>query len=59
MGKDIGRIYKHIQFKISTTSIKKPFFSSSYSQTSSSIDSTRTCVYSIIEKDQIDYVLCS
>ena len=59
MGKDIDGIYKHSQSQLSTPSIKKPVFPSSASQTSSSINSTRTCVSSIIDKDQTDSVLCS
>ena len=59
MGKDIDGIYKHSQSQLSTPSIKKPVFPYSASQTSSSINSTRTCVSSIIDKDQTDSVLCS
>ena len=52
MGKYIGCIYKHIKYQLSTPSINKPICSSSASQISSSIDSARTCVYSIIDKEK-------
>ena len=59
MGKDIGRIYKHIQSQISTLSVKEPVFLYSDSQKSSSIYSKRTCVSSIIYKQQTDSVFSS
>ena len=59
MGKDIGHIYKHSQCQLSTSSIKKPVFLYSASQTSSSIKLTITCVSSVIYKDQTDYGFCS
>ena len=45
MGKDIGRIYKHGQYQISTLSIKKIVISYSDSQTLSSIESKITSIY--------------
>ena len=59
MGKDIGRIYKHVQSQLSITSIKEPVISSLASQTSSSIELTITSVSSVIDKKQTNFVLCS
>ena len=50
MGKDIGRIYKHGQYQISTLSIKEIVISYSDSQTLSSIESKITPASSVIEK---------
>ena len=52
MDKDIGQIYKHIQSKISTTSIKKPVLASSAYSTSSYIELTRTSVSYVIDKNK-------
>ena len=59
MGKYIGPIYNYSQYQLSTTSIKKSVFSFLASKTSSSIYSTRTCVSSIIDKEQTYSILCS
>ena len=58
MGKDIGSIYKHIQYQLSTTSIKEPIISSSASKTSASIELTTTSVPCVIDK-KTNSVLCS
>ena len=57
-GKDIGRIYKHIQSQFSTLQLKALARSSSASQTSSSIELTTTYVPSVRDKKQNNYVLC-
>ena len=57
MGKDIGQIYKHSQFQLSTFSLKAPISSSPESQTSSAIELTTTSVPSEIEKHQNNSVL--
>ena len=59
VGKDIGRIYKHSQSQLSTSSFKAPLHSYSDSQTSSSIELTTTSVPSFRDKNQNDSVLCS
>ena len=57
MGKDIGRIYKHIQSQLSTSSLKAPVISSSEPQTFSSIELTKTSVPSATDKHLNNYVL--
>ena len=52
MVKDIGRIYKHIKYQISTSSLKAPVSSSSDPQTSSAIELTTTYVPSVRDKNQ-------
>ena len=52
MGKDIGRIYKYSQSQISKTSIKAPIILYLASQISSSIELTKTCVPSVIDKNK-------
>ena len=52
MGKYIGRIYKHSQSKLSTTSIKAPVLSYLDSLTPSYTELTITSVYSGIDKKQ-------
>ena len=42
MGKDIGLIYTHSQYQLSTLSLKTPVSSSSKPQTSSAIELTTT-----------------
>ena len=59
MGKDIGKIYKHSQSQISTSSIKAHVSSSPEPQTFSDIKLTKTSVPSITDKHQNNYVLCS
>ena len=59
MGKDIGRIYKHSQSQISTSSFKAPVSLSSYPQTSSSIELTTMSVPFFRDKNQNNSVLCS
>ena len=59
MGKDIGRIYKHSQYQLSTSSLKAPVSSSSEPQTSSAIELTTTSVPSATDKHQNNYVLYS
>ena len=52
MGKDIGLIYKHSQYQLSTLSLKAPVSSSSEPQTYSAIELTTTSVPSAIDKLQ-------
>ena len=59
MGKDIGRIYKHIQSKLSIVYIKAPVSSSSESQKSSAIKLTTPSVSSARDKHQNNSVLYS
>ena len=59
MGKDIGKIYKHSQSQLSTSSLKAPVSSSSEPQTSSAIELTTTSVPSATDKHQNNYVLYS
>ena len=59
MGKEIGRIYKHSQFQISTSSLKAPVSSSLEPQKSSSIELTTTSVPYATEKNQNNSVLYS
>ena len=59
MGKDIGRVYKNSRSQLSIPSIKEPVISYLDSQTSSSTALTITSVYSVIYKEQTDFVLCS
>ena len=59
MGKDIGKVYKHSQSQLSTSSLKEPVSSSSAPQTSSAIERTKTSVPSVTDKNQNNYVLCS
>ena len=59
MGKDIGKIYEHCQYQLSTLSIKSPVSSSSEPQTFSAIKLTTTYVPSITDKYQNNSVLCS
>ena len=57
MGKDIGRIYKHNKYQLSTLSLK--LLDSSYPepQTSSDIELTTTSVPSATDKHQNNSVL--
>ena len=59
MGKDIGWIYKHSQYQLSTFSLKTSVSSSSAYQTSSSIVLTATSVPSVRIKNQNNSVLYS
>ena len=59
MGKDIGRIYKHGKYQLSTLSLKTPVSSSSEPQTSSAIELTTTSVPSVTEKNKNNSVLYS
>ena len=59
MVKDIGQIYKHSQYQLSTLSIKTPVSSSSEPQTSSAIESTTTSVPSVRDKHQNNSVFYS
>ena len=59
MGKDIGQIYKYIQYQLSNFSLKTPVSSSSEHQTPPAIKLTTTSVPSITEKNQNNYVLYS
>ena len=52
MVKDIGKIYKHSQYQLSTLSIKAPVSSSSEPQKYSSIKLTTTSVPYITDKHQ-------
>ena len=59
MGKDIGKIYKHSQFQLSTLSLKTHLSSYSEPQTSSAIELITTSVPSMTYKHQNNYVLYS
>ena len=59
MGKGIGRIYKHSQYQLSTSSLKALVRSSSESQTSSAIEITTASVPSARDKHQNNSVLYS
>ena len=59
MGKDIVRIHKYSQSKLSKISLKAPVSSSLAPQTSSAIESTITSVPSVRDKNQNNYVLYS
>ena len=59
MGKDIGQMYKHGQYQLSTLSLMASVSSSSYPQTSSAIKLTTTPVPSVTEKNQNNSVLYS
>ena len=59
MGKDIGKIHRHSQSQLSTSSFKAHFRSSSASQISLSIKLTTTFVPSVREKKAENYVFCS
>ena len=59
MGKHIGKIYKHSQYQISTSSLKAPVSSYSEPQTSSVIELTTTSVPYVTDKHQKNYVLYS
>ena len=59
MGKNIGKIYKHSQSKLSTSAINAPVSSSLEYQTSSAIKLIKMSVPSITYKHQNNYVLCS
>ena len=59
MGKDIGRIYKHSQYQLLTSSLKAPVSSYSDSQTYSAIELTTTSFPSATDKHQNNYVLYS
>ena len=59
MVKDVGQVYKHGQYQLSTLSFKAPFRSSTASQTLSSIKLTTTSVPSVRDKNQNHYILCS
>ena len=52
MGKDIGRIYKHSQYQLSTSSLKAHIISYSEPKTSSSIELTIMSVPSATDKHQ-------
>ena len=56
---EIGKIYKHSQSQLSTSSLKAPFISSSDPQTSSAIKLTTTSVPSVTDKNQNNSVLYS
>ena len=59
MGKEIGQIYKHSQYQLSTLLIKAPVSSFSEPQTFSAIKLTTTSVPYITDKHQKNSVLCS
>ena len=59
MGKDIGRIYKHSQYQLSTSSLKAHVSSSSEPQTYSAIELTTTSIPSATDKHQNNSVLYS
>ena len=59
MGKDIGRIYKHIQSQPRTTSINAPVSLSEDTQTFSAIKLTTMSIPSMTDKHQKNSVLCS
>ena len=59
MGKDIGRIYKHSQYQLSTISLNRSVSSSSEHQTSSAIELTTMSLPSVADKHQKNYVLYS
>ena len=59
MEKDIGRIYKHSQYQISTFLSNAPVSSSSEPQISSAIELTTTCVPSATDKHQNNSILYS
>ena len=59
MEKDIGRIYKHSEYQISTFFSNAPVSSSSEPQISSAIELTTTCVPSATDKHQNNSILYS
>ena len=59
MEKEIGKSYKHIQYQLSTLSLKTPISSSLETQTSSAIDLTKMSVTSETDKHQNNSVLYS
>ena len=59
MGKDIGLIYTHSQYQLSTLSLKTPVSSSSKPQTSSAIELTTTPIPSVRDKNQNNSVFHS
>ena len=59
IGKDIGRIYKHSQYQLSTSSLKAHVSSSSEPQISSTIELTTKSVPSATDKHQNNFVLYS
>ena len=59
MGKYIGRVYKHSESRLSTSSPKTPVSSSSESQTSSAIELRTTSVPSATDKHQNNSILYS
>ena len=58
-GKDIGRIYKHSQPRLSNLSLKTPVSSSSEPQTSSAIELTTKYIPYVTDKNQNNSVLYS
>ena len=58
MGKDIGKVYKHGQSQLSTSSTKAPVSSFSEPQTFSAIKLTTTSAPSITDKYLNNSVLC-
>ena len=55
----MGRIYKHSQYQLSTSSLKAPVSSSADPQTASAIKLTTKSVPSVTDKNQNNYVLYS
>ena len=53
MGKEIGRLYKNNQSKLSTPTLKKPGLSSSAAHTSSASNLTRTSISSQLDNKGI------
>ena len=53
MGKDIGRLYKKIDSKLSTPTLKKPGLSSPASHTSSEGNSTQTYISPRLDNEHI------
>ena len=59
MGKDVGKIYQHSQYQLSTSSYKAPVNSYSASETLSSIELTTASIFSVRDKNQNNSVLSS
>ena len=55
MGKDIGKIYKHSQYELSTLSLKTPVSSPSEHQTSPAIELTTKSIPSVTDTHQNNF----
>ena len=56
MGKDIGKIYKHSQYELSTLSLKTPVSSPSEHQTSPAIELTTKSIPSVTDTHQNNFL---